>query len=247
MDLTGQVALLTGSSGGLGRSIALELAKAGSDVALHYFRHREAAETLLEEVTALGRRAVAVQADVRDAEQVEAMVRAVLESLGRIHFLINGAGVSRDALVWKMKPGDWDDVVRTNLGGAFNCARAVLPVMREQGGGRIVSLASVVGQAGIAGTSAYAASKAGLMGFTRAVAREAAPKNITVNALALGYFSAGVIHTLSADMQQAVLRQIPFGKFGDPRHVGQLIVFLCSEAGAYITGQTININGGAYM
>jgi 3-oxoacyl-[acyl-carrier protein] reductase len=247
VDLTGHVALLTGSSGGLGRSIALELAKAGCDVALHYFRHREAAETLREEVTALGRRAVAVGADVRDPEQVEAMVRTALESLGRIHFLINGAGVSRDAMVWKMKASDWDDVLRTNLSGAFNCTRAVLPVMREQGGGRIVSLASVVGQAGIAGTSAYAASKAGLMGFTRAVAREAAPKNVTVNALALGYFSAGVIHTLSTEMQQAVLRQIPFGRFGDPRHVGQLIVFLCSEAGSYITGQTININGGVYM
>lgn len=242
-----KVALITGSSGGLGHAIALELARSGMDTALHCYRHSEELAELQNVIVALGRRAVIVTADLRDAKAAEEMVQDVLDKLGRIHVLIHSAGISRDGVAWKLRPEDWENVLSTNLTGTFHSTRAVLPTMREHAEGRILSISSVVGQMGIAGTAAYAASKAALSGFSRAVAREVAAKNITVNVLALGYYSVGMIHTISAEQQEKILEQIPLRRFGDPRELGQLVAFLCTDAASYITGQTINVNGGIYM
>lgn len=241
------IALVTGSSGGLGRSIAIALARAGMDVALHGHRNLEPLEALRQEIEALGRRALIAEADIREADMAQQMVERVAAELGPVDVLANVAGISRDGVVWRMPPADWDDVLRTNLTGAFHCTRAVLPAMRQKEAGRIVNISSIVGQVGVPGTSAYAASKAALSGFTRTVAREVASKRITANVLALGYFSAGMINSLPAEARETIRQQIPVGHFGDPAHLGEIVVFLCSDAASYITGQTINVNGGMFM
>lgn len=245
--MNGKIVIITGASGGLGRVLSLEFGRAGATVVAHYHANRGSALSVVEEVEAGGGTAVALQADITDSTQVNAMTQQVLDRFGRIDVLVNNAGISRDGISWKLAEEQWSEVLDVNLNGAFLCTRAVLPAMRAQQWGRIVSISSVVGQAGMPGTASYAASKAGLIGMTKTIAREVARKGITVNCLSLGYFSVGLIMTLSAEVREAVVAQIPMGRLGEPGEVAHAVRFLCDERAAYITGQVLNINGGFYM
>jgi len=245
--MQGKVAIVTGASGGLGQVLATELGRAGASVVVHYCNNEPEASHVTDQVIACGGRAIKAHADVTNASEVEAMAQRTLDAFGRVDILINNAGVSRDAMTWKMEQETWSQVVGVNLTGAFLCVRAVLPAMRKQEWGRIINISSIVAQTGMPGTAAYAASKAGLIGLTKTVAREVVRKGITVNCLALGYFSAGLMLTLPPDVQQAILAQIPMGRLGDPQELFHAVSFLCDERAAYITGQVLSLNGGLYM
>jgi 3-oxoacyl-[acyl-carrier protein] reductase len=231
----------------LGRVLAPELGKEGASIAVHYLHNETAAAAVVKVVEECGAAAIKVQADVTQAVQVESMVRTVVDRFGRVDVLVNNAGVSRDAMSWKLGEDQWAEVLGVNLTGAFLCAKAVLPVMREQQWGRIINISSVVAQTGMPGTVAYAASKAGLVGMTKTLARETAHKGITVNCLALGYFRVGLIASLSPEVRDEILSQIPVGRLGEPEELVHAVRFLCDERAAYITGQVLNINGGLYM
>ena len=247
MGLEGKVALVTGASGDLGYHFTWGLAQDGARVVIHYHQNADQADKLKAELLARGYDAMTVQADVSQEDEVQRMVDEVRAIFGAIDILVNNAGISRDGVTWKMSKRTWDDVLRVNLTGAFFCSRAMLPAMREKRWGRIVNITSVVAQMGVPGTPAYAASKAGLIGFTKTLAREVVSRGITVNCLALGYFEAGVLHGLSEEIQQRILAQIPMKRFGDPDEVVHALLFLCHEHAGYITGQVINVNGGIYM
>lgn len=246
--LADRVALVPGGSGALGQHIVAALAEAGCHaVAVGYGTDVESAERAGDKARALGATASrAVLLPVTSTSDVEAAVRALVEQLSRIDILVYAAGVNEDAVSWRVDDQSWTRVLEVNLGGAHRVTRAVLPSMRAAGFGRILMLSSVVGQIGVPGTSAYAASKAGLFGYARAVAREVAGANITVNVLALGYFDAGMLHRLPGDARARILAQIPLGRFGDPRRLARIVTFLCEEDADYITGQVINVNGGIF-
>lgn len=252
MQLEGKVALVTGASRGIGRAIALKLAQCGADLALNYVddpegRNRQDAERVVAEIQQLGRRALLVEANVADEAAVDAMVAEAATQLGRIDILINNAGIVRDITLKKMTKQQWDEVIAVNLTGVFNCTRSALPLMREAGWGRIVSVASVVGQMGNIGQANYAASKAGIMGFTKSVARETARRGITVNAVAPGFISTQMLETVPEEVRASILSQIPAGRFGEPADVANVVALLASEEAGYLTGQVIHINGGVYM
>ena len=252
MQLEGKVALVTGASRGIGRAIALKLAQCGADLALNYVddpegRNRQDAERVVAEIQQLGRRALLVEANVADEAAVDAMVAEAATQLGRIDILINNAGIVRDITLKKMTKQQWDEVIAVNLTGVFNCTRSALPLMREAGWCRIVSVASVVGQMGNIGQANYAASKAGIMGFTKSVARETARRGITVNAVAPGFISTQMLETVPEEVRASILSQIPAGRFGEPADVANVVALLASEEAGYLTGQVIHINGGVYM
>jgi 3-oxoacyl-[acyl-carrier protein] reductase len=241
-----KVALVTGASRGIGRSISLALAAKGArivavDLAL------EGTEALVAEIKAMGGEAAAVQGNVTVPADVEGMVAAATEAFGRIDILVNNAGITRDALLLRMKDEDWDAVLNVNLKGAFLCTRAVAKVMSKQRFGRIVNIASVVGQMGNAGQANYCASKAGLMGLTRSNARELARRNITVNAVAPGFIATDMTEALPEKTRQELAAQIPLERLGSAEDIANAVVFLASEAAAYITGQVLGVNGGMYM
>ncbi len=243
-----RVGLVTGSSRGLGRQIAMALAQDGIRVAVNYLRNTAEAQRTAEMLRAIGQDPLVIRADVGDECAVRQMVDRILEKYGHIDVLVNNAGVSVNNVAWRTDAESWSSVLRTNLTGVFNCTKAAVIHMRESGRGRIVCISSVVGQTGIAGTSAYAASKAGVFGFTRAVAAEVASQGITVNSLALGYFEGGdMLTTIPESVRTSIRAGIPAGRFGTASEVCAAVVFLCSDAAAYITGQTININGGVRM
>jgi 3-oxoacyl-[acyl-carrier protein] reductase len=248
----GRVALVTGASRGLGRAIALRLAREGAGVAVNYLQdpdgvNRREAEAVVSEIAAGGGRAFIAAADVADAGQVEAMVRKVVEALGPVSILVNNAGILRDMTLKRMGEDDWQAVLDVNLTGAFRCVRAVLEGMREAGWGRIVSLSSVVGLTGNVGQTNYAASKAGLIGFTKSLAREVGRRGITANAVAPGFIRTGMLQTIPEEVRARVLEQIPVGAWGEPEDVAHAVTFLVSEEARYITGQVIGVNGGYYM
>jgi len=245
--MQGKVAIITGASGGIGQVLAAELGEAGASVVVHYLTNEEAAARLVSRIRERGGKATKAQADVTNPSEVESMVHTVLDTFGRVDILINNAGINRDAISWKMDERTWIQVLEVNLTGAFLCARAVLPAMRSQQWGRIINISSVVAQIGVPGAVAYAASKAGLIGLTKTLAREVIRKGITVNCLALGYFKAGLMLTLAPDLQETILSQIPMGRLGEPEEVAHTVLFLCDERASYITGQVISINGGLYM
>lgn len=247
MKLQNRVALVTGASRGLGSEIALALASEGADVVVNCSQNIRMAQAVAARIDEMGRRALAIQADVRETVQVDNMVKETVDTLGKLDILVNNAGVFNDSTVWKMTDQMWEEVLDTCLTGTFNCTRASINHMRQKGYGRIVSISSVVGQVGAFGASNYAAAKAGLLGFTKAVAKEVARKNITVNALALGYFEAGMLLRLPKRVQDAVIRQIPVGRFGTIHELTQAVLFLVSESASYLTGQVIHLNGGFYM
>ena len=242
--LAGKRALVTGASRGIGRAVALRLAAEGASVALNYRAGREEAESVADEIASAGGSAVVLQGDVSVAAEAEALVNGAADALGGLDILVNNAGVTRDNLLMRLSEEDWDAALDTNLKGAFLCAKAAIRPMLRQRFGRIVNMSSVVALTGNPGQANYTAAKAGLIGFTRTAAREVASRGITVNALAPGFIETQMIESIPADLRGQILERIPLGKFGAPEDVAGCVAFLCSDDGAYITGQTISIDGG---
>ena len=244
-ELTGKVALVTGASRGIGRAIAVALASSGAHVVAAARGNN--AEGTVEAITAAGGSAAAVSADVTDAASVEAMMAATLQHNGRLDILVNNAGIARDQLMLRMKRADWDEVLATNLTAAFTVVQAALKPMIRQRGGRIISIGSVVGQSGNAGQANYAASKAGLIGFSKALAREVASRSITVNVVAPGLIATDMTKGITGHAQGDWAAQIPLGRPGTTADVAAAVCFLASDEASYITGQVLAVNGGMYM
>ena len=247
MLLDGKTALVTGASRGIGRAIAIRLASEGAAVAINYAGNVKAAEEVKAVIEAAGGRAMLVQADVADSTAVDAMIKAVIEAFGQIDILVNNAGITRDGLLMRMKEEDWDAVINTNLKGIFHCTKAVSKLMMKKRYGRIVNTASVVGLIGNAGQSNYAAAKAGVIGFSKSMARELASRGITVNMVAPGFIDTDMTAVLPDKVREAMVADIPLGKIGTPENVADAVVFLVSDQASYITGQTINVDGGMVM
>ena len=243
----GRVALVTGSSRGLGRATALELAARGHRVAVHYVRSEGPAAEVVAAIEAAGGQAAAFGADVARAEDCSRLLDEVQERLGRIEVLVNNAGVTRDTLAMRMKDEDWQAVIDTNLTGAFRLARGVLRGMLKARWGRIVNVASVVALMGNAGQANYVASKAGLIGLTKSLAREVSGRGVTVNAVAPGFIASDMTEGLSDELRERYLAQIPAGRFGDPADVARAVAFLASDDAAYVTGHTLTVDGGMSM
>jgi 3-oxoacyl-[acyl-carrier protein] reductase len=246
-DLTGKIALVTGGSRGIGRAIAIRLAQAGAKVAFNYRGNHDAAQAVLGELKGGGAHAMAVAGDVSVSADVDRVVNATLEAFGRIDILVNNAGITRDTLVMRMSEEDWDAVLDTNLKSCFLMTKAVMRGMLRQRAGRIVNVTSVSGVLGNAGQANYAASKAGMIGFTRSTAREVASRGITVNAVAPGFIETDIWANTSEQARQAILSMAPLGTIGQPEDVAEAVAFLASDAARYITGQTLNVDGGLVM
>ena len=244
MRLDGSVALVTGASGGIGKAIAARLAKAGVAVGVHYHSEHQSASQLVEAITSSGGTAVPVCCDISQDQNVQTMVAQMTEHWGKIDILVNNAGITRDALLLRMSSADWDKVLEVNLRGAYLCTKYALSSMVKLRYGRIVNISSVVGLSGNPGQANYAASKAGLIGFTKAMARELATRNITVNAVAPGYITTAMVEKLPEDARSNILARIPMGRFGTPEDVAEAVFFLSSPQSSYITGQVIGIDGG---
>src|SRR5512143_896148 len=246
MTLTGKIALVTGAAQGIGRDIALGLAADGADVAICDV-NLEAAQQTAGEIEAKGRKSLALKANVASSADVTAMIEQVVEKFGRIDILVNNAGITRDGLLLRMKDEDWDLVLSINLKGSFLCTKAALKYMSKQRGGTIINIASIVGAMGNAGQANYVASKAGLIGLTKTIAREYANRGITANAVAPGFIDTAMTQALPENVRQELAKQIPMGKLGTPEDVANAVRFLASPWASYITGQVIHVNGGMYM
>jgi 3-oxoacyl-[acyl-carrier protein] reductase len=243
--LTGKVAIVTGASRGIGRAIAIELANVGAKVVVNYASSSSAADELVAQIVDGGGEAISLGADVSKADQIDKLVKTVMAKWGRIDVLVNNAGITRDTLLLRMKLEDWQAVIDTNLTGVFSVTRAVSKIMLKQKSGRIINIASVSGQMGNAGQASYSASKAGVMGFTKTVAKELSSRGITVNAVAPGFIATDMTHDLKAE---TILQFIPLGRYGKPEEVAGMVRFLAADpAAAYITGQTFNVDGGMVM
>jgi 3-oxoacyl-[acyl-carrier protein] reductase len=244
----GRAGIVTGATRGIGRAIALELARRGADVAFNYAQSAAAAEELRPEIEALGVRVLAAQCDVADTEAAAEMVKRVKAEFGRVDFLVNNAGITRDNLILRMKEEDWDSVIDTNLKGAWNFSRAALRhMLKNEGGGSVLNISSISGVVGMGGQSNYSASKAGMIGLTKALAREVASRNVSVNALALGLVATDMSQALDETYRQKLLEQIPLGRFADPVEVARIACFLLSDDARYITGQVVQADGGMAM
>jgi 3-oxoacyl-[acyl-carrier protein] reductase len=246
MSLAGRVALVTGASQGIGKSCALKLAAAGAAVAVAA-RSQEKLNELVSEITASGGKAVAFALDVNNDEQVKANAKAIIAQFGKIDILVNNAGITRDQLVLRMKRADWDAVLQTNLTSAYLCIQQVMGSMLKQRWGRIVNITSIFGQMGQAGQANYAASKAGLIGLTMAIAREVGSRNITCNAVAPGFIETAMTAALGDEFKENAVKQIPLGRIGMPEDVASAVAFLASDEASYITGHVLNVNGGMLM
>ena len=243
-NLDGQVALVTGSSRGIGAVIARRLAQAGARVALNYNANLQAATEVMRTITADGGDAIIIAGDVSDQTGAQETIKTVINRFGRIDILINNAGIHRDRLLLRMTPADFDEVLQVNLRGAFLCTRYVMPHLIRQHYGRVINISSVVGLTGNPGQANYAAAKAGLIGFTKAVAREVASRNVTVNAVAPGYIATGMVEDLSDEQRNQILERIPMGRFGTSQDVAETILFLSGKGAGYLTGQVLTIDGG---
>lgn len=247
MSLAGKAAVVTGASRGIGRAIAIELAKRGAKVILNYSKDAEGANAGVEAIKAAGGEAKAIQADVSDFKAAEGLIKAGVDAYGSADILVNNAGTTRDMIIMMMPESDWDVVIQTNLKSAFNCSKAAVKTMMRKRSGRIINITSVSGIAGNAGQTNYSASKAGLIGFTKALAREVAARNITVNAIAPGFIPTALTNDLSAEIKEATLKSIPLGRWGTPEEIAYAVAFLASDEAAYITGQTLSVDGGLVM
>jgi 3-oxoacyl-[acyl-carrier protein] reductase len=246
MTLSGRVALVTGASQGIGRACALKLAASGASVAVAA-RNQEKLSELVQQITASGGKASAFPLDVADEDQVKTTFKTVLAQLGKIDILVNNAGITRDQLVMRMKRADWDAVLNTNLTSAYVCIQQAIGSMLKQRWGRIINITSIFGQMGQAGQANYAASKAGLIGLTMAIAREVGSRNITCNAVAPGFIETAMTSGFSEDFKQNALKNIPVGRIGTPEDVAGAVAFLASDEASYITGHVLSVNGGMLM
>jgi len=246
MSLSGHVALVTGASQGIGRTCALRLAKDGASVVVAA-RSQDKLNKLVGEITAAGGQAAAFALDVAEEEQIKSTVKAAIAQFGKIDILVNNAGITRDQLVMRMKRADWDAVLQTNLTSAYLCIQQVIGSMLKQRWGRIINVTSVFGQMGQAGQANYAASKAGLIGLTMAIAREVGSRNITCNAVAPGFIETAMTAVLSDEFKQTAVKQIPLARVGTPEDVASAVAFLASDEASYITGHVLNVNGGMLM
>lgn len=247
MDFTGKIAIVTGGSRGIGRATALRLAELGAAVAVNYVKGADAAEEVVDRIKSSGGQAIAVQADVADSGEAANLIEQVIDRFGRLDVLVNNAGITRDGLIIRLSREDWDDVLKTNLGGAFNCTQAAAKKMIKQRAGAIVNVSSIIGVIGNAGQANYAAAKAGLIGFTKSVARELASRNIRVNAIAPGFIVTEMTEGLNQELQETIVGRIPLGRFGAAGEVAEAVAWLASDGAAYITGQTLIIDGGLAM
>ncbi len=247
MDLKDKVAVITGSSRGIGRAIALKLAGLGAKVVVNYRTNVEAAQEVVEAIQAQGGQAIAVQADVRDAEDAKRLVKAAQTTYGGLDILVNNAGTTRDTLLARMSEEDWNLVINTNLKGAFNCTKAVIRPMMKQRYGRIVNITSVAGLTGNPGQANYSAAKAGLVGFTKAVAKEVGSRNITVNAVAPGYIPTDLTASLPQELVEKAIEMTPLGRAGMPEDIANAVAFLVSEEASFITGVALRVDGGLAM
>jgi len=246
MTLEGRVALVTGASQGIGLACALHLARHGASVALAA-RNQQKLDELAAQITAAGGKAAVFAIDVSDEEQIKSGIKSAIAHFGKVDILVNNAGITRDQLVMRMKRADWDSVLSTNLTSAYLAIQQVVPGMLKQRWGRIINITSVFGQMGQAGQANYAASKAGLIGLTMAIAREVASRNITSNAVAPGFIETNMTAALSEEFKQNAVKQIPLGRVGSPEDVAHAVAFLASEESSYITGHVLNVNGGLLM
>lgn len=247
MLLEGKVALVTGASRGIGKAIALLLAENGADIAVNFAGSTAAAEAVAAEIEKMGRKAILVQGDVSQTEVCAEMVDKVVKELGHIDILVNNAGITRDTLLLRMKEEDWDAVLNTNLKGVFNCTKAAVKYMAKQRSGSIVNISSVVALMGNAGQANYAAAKAGILGFTRSVAKEMAAHGIRVNAVTPGFIKTDMTSVLSEKVVAAMEASIPLARLGEPEDIAKAVLFLVSDNAAYITGQTLHVDGGMVM
>ncbi len=246
-SLEGKMALVTGASRGIGRAIAVALAEAGADVAVNYSGSESAAAETAAAIEALGRKAMLVKADVGKADAFEGMVKDVIDAFGGIDILVNNAGITRDNLIMRMKEEEFDQVIETNLKGVFNGIKAVTRPMMKQRAGRIINISSVVGVLGNPGQANYVAAKAGVIGLTKASARELASRGITVNCVAPGFIETDMTDKLPAEMREQLSGQIPLARLGQPQDIAAAVRYLASDAAAYMTGQTLHVDGGMYM
>ena len=245
--LKGKCAVITGASRGIGKCIATKFAKEGANVVINYKNNEEEALKVKQELEDLGSQVLVVKADVSELEQAENLIKEAKKEFGRVDILVNNAGITKDNLIIRMKEEDFDSVIKTNLKGAFNCLKAVTPIMLKQKYGKIVNMASVVGVVGNPGQVNYCASKAGLIGMTKSLAKEIGSRNITVNAIAPGFIDTDMTKILSDDQKKKILSQIPLNKFGNVEDIANVALFFGSENSNYITGQVIHVDGGMAM
>ncbi|HZK34926.1 MAG TPA: 3-oxoacyl-[acyl-carrier-protein] reductase [Bacillota bacterium] len=247
MSLKGKKAIITGASRGIGKACAIHLAKQGTHIAINYTRNADLAEKTANELRDLGVQAIAVKADVSKSEDVDNMFKTILDKLGGIDILVNNAGITKDNLLIRMKEEDWDRVLDINLKGAYLTSKAAAKYMMKKRHGRIINISSVIGMVGNAGQANYAASKAGIIGFSKSIAKELAPRGILVNIIAPGFIDTDMTSQLNEKIREGILSQIPLGRYGKPGDVARLVAFLASDENQYITGQVINIDGGMVM
>ncbi len=244
LDLLGKASLVTGASRGIGAAIAIALSKAGSDVAVNYAREELAAQEVANTVSIIGRHALKSKFDVTNFNEVKNAIDRIAEDFGHIDILVNNAGINRDRTLLKMSPQEWSEVMKVNLDGMFNVTKAVLPHMLKGGWGRIINLSSIIGLTGNVGQSNYAASKAGIIGFSKSIAKELASKQITVNVIAPGFTTTSMVESLPEEIKSSLIQRIPMKRFANPQEIGDLVAYLASPRSAYITGEVITIGGG---
>lgn len=247
ITLEGKAAIVTGGSLGIGAAIAVDLASHGADVAINYRRHDTEAKAVVAKIESLGRRGLAVKADVSSLADAERMVKEVLERFGRLDILVNNAGINWDGVVWKMTEEQWDAVIDIDLKGCFNYIRAVAPIFREQESGKIVNITSINALRGKFGQTNYSAAKAGIIGLTKAVAKELGRHNVNVNAVAPGMIETEMMKDIPEKFKRVAIEETVFGRLGRPEDVAHVVTFLCSEAARHITGEVIKVDGGQYI